>query len=178
MLDPRDRDPGLARMGATLANLGTNPQTDDPDFPDLRAVRDTHQTVMFTCGMHEATRAIGASDVGIPAKSGVGGGVIGVVNRQLGIGSYSAAPRPQREFRAQALPLSPPSPTSSGCTLSIAPISARRSSSASCGNRKSKKVARRRVVFPRRGQVTPLKTVSAFGDAAQSCASRGRRRRR
>ncbi len=76
----------LARMGATLANLGTNPQTDDQIF-DLRAVRDT-QTVMFTCGMYDYS-GHWASDVGIPAKSGVGGGVIGVVNRQLGIGSYS-----------------------------------------------------------------------------------------
>jgi glutaminase len=30
-----------------------------------------------------------AYDVGIPAKSGVGGGILGVVNRQLGIASYS-----------------------------------------------------------------------------------------
>ena len=30
-----------------------------------------------------------AFDVGVPAKSGVGGGIVGVVNRQLGIGSYS-----------------------------------------------------------------------------------------
>ena len=76
----------LAWMGATLANLGTQPQSADPIF-DLRAVRDT-QAVMFTCGMYDYS-GNWASDVGIPAKSGVGGGVIGVVNRQLGIGSYS-----------------------------------------------------------------------------------------
>ncbi|HWE75432.1 MAG TPA: glutaminase A [Stellaceae bacterium] len=76
----------LAWMGATLANLGTHPRNDDQIF-DLRAVRDT-QTVMFSCGMYDYS-GNWASDVGIPAKSGVGGGVIGVVNRQLGIGSYS-----------------------------------------------------------------------------------------
>jgi glutaminase len=76
----------LAWMGATLANLGTQPKTQDQIF-ELRAVRDT-QTVMFTCGMYNYA-GYWASDVGIPAKSGVGGGVIGVVNRQLGIGSYS-----------------------------------------------------------------------------------------
>jgi glutaminase len=27
--------------------------------------------------------------VGVPAKSGVGGGIVGVVNRQLGIGTFS-----------------------------------------------------------------------------------------
>lgn len=76
----------LAWMGATLANLGTHPQSEEHIF-DLRAVRDTH-TVMFTCGMYDYS-GNWASDVGIPAKSGVGGGVVGVVNRQLGIGSYS-----------------------------------------------------------------------------------------
>jgi glutaminase len=76
----------LAWMGATLANLGAHPKSEDQVF-DLRAVRDT-QTVMFTCGMYDYS-GHWASDVGIPAKSGVGGGVIGVVNRQLGIGSYS-----------------------------------------------------------------------------------------
>jgi glutaminase len=76
----------LAWMGVTLANLGMQPRTEDQIF-DMRAVRDT-QTVMFTCGMYDHS-GNWASEVGIPAKSGVGGGVIGVVNRQLGIGSYS-----------------------------------------------------------------------------------------
>jgi glutaminase len=43
---------------------------------------------MFTCVMYDHSGSW-ATEVGIPAKSGVGGGVIGVVNRQLGIGSYS-----------------------------------------------------------------------------------------
>ncbi|MDF1484410.1 glutaminase A [Ramlibacter sp. H39-3-26] len=76
----------LAWMGATLAHMGENPATQDQVF-DLRAVRDT-QTVMFTCGMYDYS-GNWAFDVGIPAKSGVGGGLVGVVNRQLGIGAYS-----------------------------------------------------------------------------------------
>ena len=76
----------LAIMGATLANLGTNPRTRQDVF-GLEAVRDT-LSVMFTCGMYD-----GAGDwairVGIPAKSGVGGGIMAVVNRQIGIGVYS-----------------------------------------------------------------------------------------
>jgi glutaminase len=76
----------LARMGATLGHLGTNPATDAEVF-GTDAVRDT-LSVMFTCGMYN-----GAGDwacrVGVPAKSGVGGGVLAVVNRQLGIGVFS-----------------------------------------------------------------------------------------
>jgi glutaminase len=78
----------LATMAATLANTGQNPMTGDDAF-GLRAVRDT-LSVMFSCGMYDYSGSW-TCDVGIPAKSGVGGGVIGVVNRQLGIGSF--APR-------------------------------------------------------------------------------------
>ena len=73
-------------MGATLANIGENPVTHEPVF-EFGAVRDT-LSVMFTCGMYDYS-GNWALDVGIPAKSGVGGGVCGVVNRQLGIGTYS-----------------------------------------------------------------------------------------
>ena len=76
----------LAMIGATLANLGVHPITGRQVF-DIDAVRDT-QAVMFTCGMYDYSGGW-AFDVGIPAKSGVGGGILGVVNRQLGIGTYS-----------------------------------------------------------------------------------------
>jgi glutaminase len=76
----------LAIMAATLANIGENPLTHVEVF-DLRAVRDT-LAVMFSCGMYDYSGSW-IHDVGIPAKSGVGGGVIGVVSRQLGIGSFS-----------------------------------------------------------------------------------------
>jgi glutaminase len=76
----------LARMGATLAHLGENPMTGRQVF-DLTAVRNT-LAVMFTCGMYDYS-GNWAYDVGVPAKSGVGGGIVGVVNRQLGIGTFS-----------------------------------------------------------------------------------------
>ena len=73
-------------MGATLAHVGDNPVTGRQVF-DLIAVRST-LAVMFTCGMYDYS-GNWALDVGVPAKSGVGGGICGVVNRQLGIGTYS-----------------------------------------------------------------------------------------
>jgi glutaminase len=76
----------LARMGATLANMGENPATGRTAF-ELRAVRNT-LAVMFTCGMYDYA-GHWAYDVGVPAKSGVSGGILGVVNRQLGIATYS-----------------------------------------------------------------------------------------
>ena len=76
----------LARMGATLANMGENPATGAEAF-ELRAVRNT-QAVMFTCGMYDYA-GHWAYDIGVPAKSGVAGGILGVVNRQLGIATYS-----------------------------------------------------------------------------------------
>ena len=76
----------LARMAMTLANLGENPTTHDQVF-DIAAVRDT-QAVMFSCGMYDFS-GNWAHQVGIPAKSGVGGGLIGVINRQLGMACYS-----------------------------------------------------------------------------------------
>ncbi|QRG06493.1 glutaminase A [Xanthobacter dioxanivorans] len=76
----------LARMGATLANIGENPLTRATVF-GVEAVRNT-LSVMFTSGMYDFA-GNWAFDVGVPAKSGVGGGILGVVNRQLGIGTYS-----------------------------------------------------------------------------------------
>jgi len=76
----------LARMGATLANLGRNPLTGIQVF-DVAAVRDT-LSVMFTCGMYDYS-GNWVLDVGVPCKSGVGGGIMGAVNRQLGIGTFS-----------------------------------------------------------------------------------------
>ena len=75
----------LAVMGATLANTGMNPFTGESIF-DVHCVQDT-LSVMFTCGMYDYSGEW-AFRVGVPAKSGVGGGIMGVVNRQLGIGSY------------------------------------------------------------------------------------------
>lgn len=76
----------LAAIGATLANIGANPITGAQVF-ELGAVRDT-LSVMLSCGMYDYS-GNWIFDVGVPAKSGVSGGIMGVVNRQLGLGVYS-----------------------------------------------------------------------------------------
>lgn len=76
----------LARMAATLARGGINPQT-GRRVAEAKVVQRT-LSVMTTCGMYN-----GAGDwvsaVGMPAKSGVGGGILAVLPGQLGIGVYS-----------------------------------------------------------------------------------------
>jgi glutaminase len=76
----------LALMSATLANMGVNPITGEQAF-DVRCVKDI-LSIMFTCGMYDFSGQW-AYHVGVPAKSGVSGGVIAVVNRQMGIATYS-----------------------------------------------------------------------------------------
>jgi len=76
----------LARMGATLARGGVNPQT-GRRVTSTRVVQRT-LSVMVTCGMYNAA-GDWVSAVGMPAKSGVGGGIVAVLPGQLGIGVYS-----------------------------------------------------------------------------------------
>jgi glutaminase len=76
----------LARMAATLAQGGINPLT-DIRVMDTAVVRRT-LAVMMTCGMYDAA-GDWVSAVGMPAKSGVGGGIVAVLPGQLGIGVYS-----------------------------------------------------------------------------------------
>jgi len=77
----------LATMASTLSNMGRNPITGEQAFIDISSIKDV-LSVMFTCGMYDYSGQW-AYRVGVPAKSGVSGGVMAVVNRQLGIASYS-----------------------------------------------------------------------------------------
>lgn len=76
----------LAQMAATLANGGVNPVTGARAL-DARYVRDV-LSVMYTCGMYDYAGEW-AYTVGLPAKSGVGGGIIAVVPGRLGIAVFS-----------------------------------------------------------------------------------------
>lgn len=82
MVNARD----LAMLSATLANGGVNPVTKERAI-DQRYVQDV-VSVMLTCGMYDASGEW-AYRVGIPAKSGVGGGITAVVPGKLGIGTFS-----------------------------------------------------------------------------------------
>ena len=82
LVDARD----LAVMAATLAKGGVNPVTGE-----LAASADSVTktlTVMTTCGMYDAAGQW-FYDVGLPAKSGVGGGIIAVLPGRLGISVFS-----------------------------------------------------------------------------------------
>ena len=76
----------LAVMGATLADGGVNPVT------GLRAVTPAvcrHAlAVMTTAGMYE-TSGDWLFDVGVPGKSGIGGGIIAVSPGKGGLGTFS-----------------------------------------------------------------------------------------
>lgn len=76
----------LSVMAATLANGGINPVTGEQAL-DARFVKQV-LSVMFTCGMYDGAGAWSVQ-VGIPAKSGVGGGLLAVVPGRLGIGTFS-----------------------------------------------------------------------------------------
>ena len=78
----------LAGLGILLANGGVNPFTKKhwlaPDY-----VR-TIMSIMFTCGLYDFSGEFGVK-VGIPAKSGVGGGLVCAVKGPYGIGFYGPA---------------------------------------------------------------------------------------
>jgi glutaminase len=76
----------LSLMAATLANGGVNPLTGERVLG--RAVVDRVLSVMTTCGMYDSAGEW-VVDVGMPAKSGVGGGVLAVLPGQLGIAVFS-----------------------------------------------------------------------------------------
>jgi glutaminase len=72
----------LAWMAATLANNGVHPRTHERVLSPNH-VRDV-LALMFTCGMYNSAGEW-AFTVGLPAKSGVSGGLIAVVPGRMGI---------------------------------------------------------------------------------------------
>lgn len=76
----------LGMMAATLANGGINPVTKERAI-DERYVQDVI-SVMLTCGMYDASGEW-VYRVGLPAKSGVSGGITAVVPGKLGVGTFS-----------------------------------------------------------------------------------------
>src|SRR5258706_7254618 len=76
----------LALMAATLANNGVNSIT------GVRAQESEHVerllSIMSTCGTYDYA-GNWVYEIGLPAKSGVGGGLLAVLPGQMGIGIFS-----------------------------------------------------------------------------------------
>ena len=75
----------LAGLGLILANDGIHPDT-GKRLLSSQAVKIV-KTLMFTCGMYDGSGEF-AVHVGIPSKSGVGGGILSVVDHHMGIGIF------------------------------------------------------------------------------------------
>jgi glutaminase len=78
----------IAKIGAMLANDGVLPWSGERMVP--RNVARIVKTIMATCGLYDASGEF-AVEVGIPAKSGVGGGILASVPGRMGIGVYGPA---------------------------------------------------------------------------------------
>ena len=76
----------LAVMAATLANSGRNPLTGEQIISPYVVARTL--SVMTSSGMYDYAGEW-IYRVGIPAKSGVGGGIIAALPAQLGLGTFS-----------------------------------------------------------------------------------------
>lgn len=76
----------LAAIGATFARGGRQPVTGESIF-SRDVVRRT-LSVMMSCGMYDSA-GDWISEVGVPAKSGVSGGILGAVPGRGGIATYS-----------------------------------------------------------------------------------------
>lgn len=75
----------LAVMGATLANRGVQPISGERLMPE--DIAEQVLSVMATCGMYDDAGEW-MIRVGMPAKSGVGGGIVAAAAGQLGIGTF------------------------------------------------------------------------------------------
>lgn len=76
----------LALMGACLANNGVNPITSV--VAQSSQYVDKMLSVMTTCGMYDYS-GNWVYSVGMPSKSGVGGGIMAVLPGQFGLGVFS-----------------------------------------------------------------------------------------
>jgi glutaminase len=83
-LSVRARD--LAVMGATLANGGLNPVTHE----QVVSTESCHCTlaVMMTAGLYESS-GDWLYDIGLPGKSGIGGGIVTVAPGKGGLGTFA-----------------------------------------------------------------------------------------
>ena len=76
----------LAVMAATLANNGVNPVTNEQVMTPYTVARTL--SIMTSSGMYDYAGEW-VYRVGMPAKSGVGGGIVAALPAQLGLGTFS-----------------------------------------------------------------------------------------
>ena len=76
----------LSLMAATLADSGVHPVSGDRVLD--AGLNERVLSVMTTCGMYNAA-GDWVTEVGLPAKSGVGGGILAVLPGQLGLAVFS-----------------------------------------------------------------------------------------
>lgn len=78
----------LANIALVYAGNGTHPITGEEFFPSniARVIKAT----MVMCGMYEESGRV-AVRIGLPTKSGVGGGIMSIIPGQMGIGIYGPA---------------------------------------------------------------------------------------
>jgi glutaminase len=76
----------LAVMAATLANNGVNPVTGEAVMKPYTVARTL--SIMTSSGMYDYAGEW-VYRVGMPAKSGVGGGIVAALPAQLGLGTFS-----------------------------------------------------------------------------------------
>ncbi|MBQ7039686.1 MAG: glutaminase A [Clostridia bacterium] len=77
----------LAEIALTLARKGMDKHGNQIIKPEYARYVNA---VLMTCGMYDGSGEF-ALNVGVPAKSGVGGGIMAVVPNRMGIGLYSPA---------------------------------------------------------------------------------------
>ena len=82
MMSPKE----LAKSMLFLANHGVNPLTNETIITESKAKRIN--SLMLTCGHYDASGDF-AYKVGLPGKSGVGGGIVAIVPKKMAICVYS-----------------------------------------------------------------------------------------
>ncbi|MDF2546235.1 MAG: glutaminase [Anaerosolibacter sp.] len=78
----------IAQIGMFLANHGLVKETGEQYVP--KHITQIAKTFMVTCGMYDASGEF-AIQVGVPAKSGVGGGIMCAIPNKMGIGVVGPA---------------------------------------------------------------------------------------
>jgi glutaminase len=78
----------LAQIGLLFAMDGADPISGKQIMP--KNIAQICKTFMVTCGMYNASGEF-AIKIGIPAKSGVSGGIMGAVPKRVGIGIFGPA---------------------------------------------------------------------------------------